>query len=833
MALEKYKEKRKFDKTPEPEGLASDKKENNTLSFVVQKHEATRLHYDFRIEMNGVMPSWAVPKGPSLNPEDKRLAMKTEDHPLDYQTFEGIIPKGNYGAGSVMVWDRGNYAPEGVTTTDVKEWNKLLNKMMEEGEIKIVLNGDKLKGSFALVKMKNGDEDNAWLLIKHKDEFATDEDITKKDHSVKTGRSMEEIVENKKPDLWISNRDIDLSDAPKKTMPKEVKPMLATLVKDPFDDPNFIFEIKWDGYRVITTLADKKAALVSRNNISFDELFKPIKASLEDLNYDAIFDGEAVILDKTGRSDFQLLQNYKKTREGNLVYYIFDILHYQGHDLTDLPLYRRQEILRQVIPQMENVRVSDFVQESGKEFFEVVKKQGIEGIVAKKKDSTYRMGIRSDEWLKIKTHMRQEAVVGGFTEPRGGRKEMGALILGVYDGNGDLIYIGHTGGGFDDRSLHDSYKKLKPLTTSKSHFKDSFKTNAPATWVKPNLVCEVEFSGWTQDGHMRQPIFVGFREDKDPQDVRREVEQNTAAEVEKTETKIGGIKKQKGLEFSNLDKIYFPQDSITKGDLIKYYERISEYMLPYLKDRPESLRRNPNGITGDEFWQKNVENFPSWVETIKVESEHEERTINYCMAQDKESLLYLVNLGCIEINPWFSRKGHLENPDFFVMDLDPEDISFEYVIKAANVVREVFETLDIESYPKTSGATGIHIYVPLGAKYDYEQVRVFAEIIARTTQSKAPDFLSVERSPSKRQKKVYVDFLQNRVGQTLAAPYSARPKKGATVSTPLRWNEVKKGLTPQDFNIQNIFERLEKVGDLWKPVMGKGIDMEKALKNLN
>lgn len=825
MGLSEYQKKRNFKKTPEPNGSST--KESKILHFVVQKHNASHLHWDFRIEVGGVMPSWAVPKGPSMNPSVKRLAMQTEDHPIDYRNFEGTIPKGEYGGGTVMIWDEGNYLPLGVKT--LADAEKMVLKMLRQGEIKMVLNGKKLKGEFVLVKTERPGAENAWLLIKHTDKYANSKEIKEEDYSVKTGRTTEEISENKDA-TWTSKDAVELGDAEKSKMPDKISPMLATLVKESFDDPNFIFEIKWDGYRVISHLKRNEAHLFSRNELSFDKLFGPIKKSLEIFSQEMILDGEAVILDRKGKSSFQLLQNYKRTGKGNLVYYIFDILYFDGHDLRDLPLIRRKEILKTVLQgSPSNIKISEFIEEKGKDFFEIARQNGIEGIIGKDKNSPYRSGERTIEWRKLKVVKRQEVVVGGFTEPRGGRKHFGALVLGVYDDKGDLVYVGHSGGGFTAKLQEETINKLTPLVVKDSPFKELPKTNMPATWVKPRLVCEVEFTEWTEDGSMRHPVFVGFREDKNPKDVKKEIPKQVFNEP---------VKKDSSTEeviVRNRDKIYWPDEGYTKGDMIDYYEKIAPYILPYLKNRPESLHRYPEGIKSNKsFWQKDmvVENLPEWTSYVTIHSDSEDKDIDYFLCQNERSLIYLANLGCIEINPWFSRVGSLENPDFMAIDLDPEEIGFEAVIETALTVREVLMEAGIDGHPKTSGATGIHIYIPLGSKYPYEVVRQFAEILAKFVHRKLPDITSVVRNPEKRQGKVYVDFLQNRIGQTLAAPYSLRPKKGATVSTPLRWEELKPGLAPQQFTIKTIFKRLEKIGDIYTPVLGKGINIEKALLNL-
>ncbi len=611
--------------------------------------------------------------------------------------------------------------------------------------------------------------------------------------------------------------------------------MFAELSNQAFSNDDWLFEIKWDGYRAVAEIEDGEVNLHSRNNISFNEKYFPVVETLKNFDMDVIFDGEVVVVDDFGKSSFQLLQNYGKSGKGKLAYYVFDILYLNGYDLTSLPLIKRKEILKKIIPgDLKNIFFSDHIVGDGESFFKVAEQRGLEGILAKRADSKYLVGKRSKDWLKIKTKKRQEAIICGFTEPKGSRNKFGSLVIGVYD-EGELLYIGQAGTGFTDNDLKDIYAKLSPHITNKSPFKKKIETNAPVTWVTPKYVCDVEFSEWTEEGLMRSPVFIGIREDKSIDEVIKEnsddetEEMTTNIHTKDIEIKIGGKK----LKLTNLKKVYFPDEGYTKGDVIEYYRKVSQYILPYLKGRPESLNRHPNGIDGESFYQKDVKDQPpDWVEVAKIYSEHNEKEINYLVCNDEATLVYLANLGCIEINPWFSRVENLDNPDYLVIDLDPEDISFEKVVEAALAVKEVLDAAGAKSYCKTSGATGLHIYVPLGAKYTYDVTREFTYIIAQFAYKKVPGFTSLQRSPSKRQKKVYLDYLQNRPGQTLAAPYSIRPRKGATVSTPLKWEEVKIGLSPDQFTIKNTLERLAKMGDIFKDVLGKGIDIGKCISKL-
>jgi bifunctional non-homologous end joining protein LigD len=807
MSLTQYHKKRSFKDTPEPKGQLK-KSRAKRLEFVVQKHHASHLHYDFRLEMDGVLKSWAVPKGPSLYPKDRRLAMMVEDHPFEYRKFEGTIPEGNYGAGNVIIWDSGWYELD----RQAENWPASLQEGLKEGDLKFILHGEKLKGSFALIKTPRMGE-NAWLLIKHKDEHASKTDVTRLDKSVVSGKPVDSQDEAAEKTVVSARRA---------KMPHAARPMLATLTDEPFDDPAWIYEIKWDGYRAIGSWDGKTARLYSRNGKDFSEKYPPVFEALRNLKKPAVIDGEIVVLDEAGRSRFELLQNYHQDG-GSLTYYVFDILWCDGHDLRGLPLTERKEILKTILPTKSPIRYSDHIHGQGKAFFKTAQNQALEGIMAKNGNSLYRAGIRTDQWLKVKTHLRQEAIICGFTEPRGSRKHIGALILGVYK-DSQLEYVGHANAGSNTGQLERLRQRLEKIEIENSPFREKIRPNAPVHWVKPSYLAEVSFSEWTRDGRMRQPVFKGLRADKDPKEVG----------VEKPKKINKPAAKKTRLQFTHLDKFFWPERGYTKGDLIDYYKSISKIILPYLKGRPHNLLRQPNGYQGKSFFQKDMGSLPpEWVKTAKIYSESNGKEIDYMVCDSLDSLLYMVQLGCIEINPWNSRLGKLDKPDWAVLDLDPEDIGFKQVVKVAQVVRDVMEELKIPAYPKTSGKTGIHVFIPLAARYDYGQVKQFAEILANLVFQRTSGITSLERSPSKRQKRIYIDFLQNREGQTLAAPYSVRPTKDASVSAPLRWEEVNAELDPSQFTIKNIFKRLEEVGDLWQPVLKTGVDIAEVLKRLS
>jgi bifunctional non-homologous end joining protein LigD len=519
MALKEYESKRRFDKTPEPE--PSRRRKGSRLIFVVHKHAARALHYDLRLELQGVLKSWAVPKGPAMDPSIKRLAIMVEDHPFDYKDFEGVIPKGNYGAGSVIIWDRGFYHHP--SAKNRKESERLLLEGLRKGDMKFVLEGEKLNGEFALVK--TGKDEKSWLLLKKNDRYAGKADILRDNRSVVSGKSLEDISEygqevNRTLLREVMERE-DLKGAPVKPMPHVIEPMLATLIKEPFDHPDWVFEVKWDGYRAVVEIRGEKVSLYSRNGILLNKKFPPIVDSLRKCGFRAVLDGEIVVVDETGRPDFQMLQNYQKSGKGHLLYYVFDLLHLGGHDLTALPLIARKDILKMILPSDTKIRFSDHVSKEGVLFFNTVKRKGLDGIIAKYTHSVYRTGKRSRHWLKVKTHLTQECVIAGFTGPRGRRRYFGSLVLGVYEGK-ELVYVGHSGGGFTVKTLKDIRERLEPLIRDKCPFKVEPESDTPVIWVRPETVCEVRFSGWTDEGVMRQPVFLRLREDKKTSEVVRE-----------------------------------------------------------------------------------------------------------------------------------------------------------------------------------------------------------------------------------------------------------------------------------------------------------------------
>jgi bifunctional non-homologous end joining protein LigD len=850
MSLSKYKQKRSFDKTPEPTGGKPTGKE---LRFVVQKHHASRLHYDFRLEMEGVLKSWAVPKGPSMNPADKRLAMMVEDHPWDYRNFEGIIPEG-YGAGTVIIWDEGTYEPAEKKKTK-KEDEKSLMHHLYLGSISFVLNGKKLKGEFSLVKT-NQRGDNAWLLIKKKDQYATTTDITQEDLSVVSGKTLEQVKEHPQKE-WQSDRAKKITNKEEKVEEKvdvnellnllkrgknskflsNVKPMLCSLIKEPFDDPDFLYEVKLDGYRIIAYVQNGKVILSSRSGLDYTQKYLAIEQQLAQLDFDMILDGELVALNKEGRPDFDALQ--KNNGKDPLVFYLFDILWCKGFELMNLPLTDRKEILSKAVSFNDMIRFSDSFDE-GIQLFELIKKQDMEGIVAKRRSSRYEPGKRGRDWVKLPTEKRQEFVIGGWTESDSAAP-FASLLFGYYE-NGKLLYQGHAGGGYKAKQKEKIMEKLLPLEIKKSPFANEIDTDRKAHFVNPELVANIKFATYTASGKIRKPaIFLGFREDKKP----KQVVEEKVLPIEKVEEKPDGPKESysesnwKNLEdekitsedsvtidgkkvpLTNIEKELWK--GVTKADLIAYYHSVSAYILPYLNDRAESLHIKNIRATAPGLYIKDMEGHqPKWAQIFSTPRKHPKKgkrnTIDYLICNDEATLLYMINLGCIDVNPWTSRIDNYSEPDFIIIDLDPTDEDFKKVIKTAKAAKKVFDQLKIKSFVKTSGKSGLHIYIPC-EKFSFPQARKIAEKICQMIHDLAAEITTTEITVSKRGNKLYIDPNQNDEADTVAAVYSVRPARLPTVSTPLEWKEVNGKLDPTKFNIRSILERIKKKGDLFEGLM--------------
>jgi len=651
------------------------------------------------------------------------------------------------------------------------------------------------------------------------------------------------------------------------SMPKNIEPMLATLVSEPVNEAQWIYEMKWDGYRAVAYIKNNKVDICSRNNKSFNQKFYPLHEALQQWNINAVLDGEIVVVNEQGLPDFSGLQLWRSEADGQLFYYLFDILWWEGYSVMHLPLEERKQLLKCIIPKgSSHLRFSDILEDNGNKAFQLAKQLHLEGVMAKKSGSIYTIGKRTRDWLKIKTEKRQELVIGGYTHNEGSSKLFSALLLGIIE-NGSFNFVTPVGTGFNRNMQQDIIKKLRPYETSECPFSSvpeynkpsRFRPNPPkasVTWVKPTLVAEIAYREETSGGAIRQPSFKGLREDKKPAEVVREVAIDTKKLVKKhsltkqniikappkkerktllnpkeeTQTRvIGGHE----LRFTNLSKIFWPHERYTKRDMINYYYRVAPYMLPYMKDRPQTLNRHPHGINGESFYQKDVKGkAPAWIETFPYFSHREQKEKEFLLCTNEASLLYIASLGCIEMNPWSSTIKTPDNPDWCIIDLDPDENSFGQVIQAARVTKEILDAIEVPSYCKTSGSSGLHIYIPLAAKYSYHDSKEFGRRIARVVHAELPHFTSIERKTAHRGGNMYIDFLQNRPQATVAAPYSLRPKPGATVSAPLYWEEVKKGLKLSNFTLRNMPARLQKEGDIFKGVLGKGINMEKAIKKI-
>jgi len=811
MSLKRYAEKRSFDKTPEP-APSEGSKSGAALQYCVQRHHATHLHYDLRLEAGGALKSWAVPKGPTLDPGEKRLAMMVEDHPIEYGSFEGVIPKGNYGAGSVMLWDRGTYELLGDASAE---------EQLARGDFKFRLHGVKVNGEFALVRMKRG-KGNEWLLLKKKDASAqpgwnTEEHAV----SVLTGRTQEEIA-----------RGLQKLDGKKASgkLPEIGTPMLAEIGKgNPPSSDNWIYEVKWDGVRALCYIQNGQVRMVSRNGNVIDRQYPELSILPHQVKAQtAIIDGEIAALNERGVPSFELLQRRINVadessvatlaRHHPVVFYAFDLLYLDGRDLRGEKLLERKRLLKEVLQPTDVIRYSEHFAD-GAALFEAAKQQGVEGIVGKKASSFYE-SRRSGDWVKYKVHSTDSFLLCGFTE--GERDHFGALILGVQDG-GKLKWAGNVGTGFDRKTMKAIHDRLLPLVTEKCPLEPE--KNLPkkdVTWVRPELVGEVQFANRTADGKLRAPVWLGFRTDIGPLLTRPSLLDPSLPEASLT---VDGHP----LKFTNLNKIFYPKDGYRKRDLLNYYDGVAPLIVPHLKDRPLSLKRYPNGIEKPFFFQKAVApSFPKWLRTEIADD------IRYVIGADRATLLFLVNLGCIDHNPWMSRMDSLENPDYMLIDLDPQECSYEKIVEAALLVRKKLDRAELESFPKTTGGDGMHIFVPLEPRYTYDQVRALAEVLATMVAHERPDLFTTPRAVSKREKgKVYFDWMQIGGGKTISAPYAVRAYQGAPVSTPLAWHEVTPRLRPEQFHIGNALARFDRVGDLFSGVLNRPQKMEDAVDKLS
>ena len=768
MSLTEYRRKRDPKKTPEP--FSSREHSSRLPIFVVQRHDARRLHYDFRLERTGALASWAVPKGVPLESGHRVLAVHVEDHPLDYAAFEGEIPKGEYGAGTVEIWDRGTYE---------------LVEEKPDGGLTVRLHGERLEGTWTLVPAAlDGDERN-WLLMRKRDDGA-----------------------------------------PAATGKHDYRPMLATLAEELPKVGTWLYEPKWDGYRALGYVRGGEARLVSRNSNDLTARFPDIARKLARAvrSPDCVVDGEVCALDEQGHASFSAMQQGKAGTV--FVYELFDVLEIDGVPLVDLPLTERRERLEKLIDARDPAIQISGVFDDGEALLEVANQQGLEGVMAKKPDSRYYEGRRTRDWLKIKTHGRQEFVICGWTKGQGRREgSFGALVLGTYDDNGALRWVGNCGTGFTDKTIDLLLAKLGPLRRDTTPFPEVPKMpkvrRGDVTWVEPKLVCEVSFLEWTHDGHLRAPSFEGLRDDKAASDVHREEAVLT--------TKV---------KLSNLDKVFFADEGVTKGDLLEYYHRVAPVLLPHLRERPFTMRRYPDGAFGKAFFQKDApSHMPEWIPTYRVqvstrESSRKMRWIRAPIVNDEDALLWMVNMGCIDMNTWYSRVDRPDRPDFVLFDLDPSpDVGFKETVEVALLVKEAVDALGLVSFPKTSSADGMHILVPCERRHTYDDTREFAEIVAGAIARTHEGLATTQWSKAKR-RGVLIDANQNGEGKTIASAYSVRPRAGAPVSTPLRWDEVNDKLDPLAFTMDVVRDRVAKHGDLFAGVLSTRQRLDKALSAL-
>ena len=821
--------------------------------FVVHKHAARQLHFDLRLEMDGVLRSWAVPKGPSYDVNDKRLAVKVEDHPLEYGDFEGIIPQGNYGAGAVIVWDRGEWVP-------LEDWRVGL----EKGKLLFELRGYKLHGKWTLVKIKKSERD--WLLIKERDAWVKQPGDQFPEESVLSGLTVEEVKGGDTPAGRLRRALQEAGVARGRVDPRAARVMLAETAPEAFTRDGWVFELKLDGYRLLASKTGGEPLLLTRNGNDYTEVFPEIARAVKALPLDdCIIDGEVVVLDAAGKPSFAKLQQRGRLTSPIDVrlaavqlpatFYAFDLLAYEDFDLRSLPLVQRKRLLMEAVPTLGPVRSLDHVERDGEAFLEQVTALGLEGIIAKKADAPYRGG-RSAQWLKIKAQRTGDFVIVGFTEPRGARAHLGALQLADVV-NGALVYAGRVGTGFSDALLGELKGLVDPAIRAQAPCAgpvaapgaeplatDDIPETGTTTWVAPLYVCEVRFTEWTPDGLLRHAAFLRLRHDKLPHECHRQAwgapdpAEAAAAPPAPRDVEPPPPPKapaQKTVSFSNLRKIYWPAERYTKGDLIDYYRAASRWLLPYLRNRPVVMTRFPDGIDGKSFYQKDAPEFaPGWLRTVPIWSEDTQREIRYFVCDDEESLLYVANLGSIPLHIWSSRVGSLEQPDWCVLDLDPKDAPFSDVVRCALVLRRLCDSAGFPSYVKTTGKTGLHVLLPLGRQCTYAQSRTLGELLARLVLRELHEVATITRHVTKRGDKVYLDDLQNRHGQLIVAPFSVRPLPGATVSMPLKWDEVNESLDPRTFTIRSAIERMERTGsDPVAPVLESKPDLVQVLERLS
>jgi bifunctional non-homologous end joining protein LigD len=800
VVLNEYNQKRNFEKTLEPEGKTENSEES--LRFVVQHHLASRDHYDLRLEWNGVLLSWAVPKGPSYNTRDKRLAVQVEDHPLEYRNFEGTIPKGEYGGGVVMLWDEGS-------------WEPYLNvdEGLSEGMLKFALKGSRLRGKWALIRMKGktGETTDNWLWLKEKDEYVKDEEgMSEFTTSIRTGRTMTEIEEGQDEKLIknpFSKADVQL----------------AKLVKT-VPEGDWLYEMKYDGYRILAFVEGNRVRLITRNGNDITKRFYAIASSLIDLakGRAMVIDGEIVVTDDSGKTDFQALQNYLKNQKSqNLIYIVFDLLAIDGEDIRGQSLVDRKEKLENIMKDApKNLYYSRFVKGHGKESFTAACEAGMEGVVGKKPDSIYS-GKRNDDWIKIKCDKRQEFVIGGYSLSDKRTSGVSSLLLGVYEGE-ELIYAGRAGTGISENDMKVLESKFQGLKRMEPPFKQApkIKPNEKITWLEPKLAAEIKFTEWTKENLLRQASYKGLRIDKDPKDIRREkpegdiqLKLNTDNDTVKENSKGANMKKSEGLiiegvKISSPDKLIFHELDITKKDVIRYYSKVSERMLPYVRHRILSIVRCPKGVSQACFYKKHPGPGGKGIITMPISTGNDE-TVEYFYIENARGLIFEAQMGTLEFHTWGSSVDNLEKPDMMVFDLDPDEgMDIDRVRQGVMDIKSVLDELNLNSYLKTSGGKGYHVVLPLKPSADWDKFHAFARQVAEVMENKWPDRYTSNVRKAKRKGKIFIDWIRNARGATSIAPYSLRARKGAKVSMPISWDELYT-VAPDGINMEDALIRIE------------------------
>ena len=833
MGLQRYIRKRDFGKTPEPKGSVAAPRKRG-LRFVVQKHAARRLHYDFRLELDGTLKSWAVPKGPSLDPADKRLAVHVEDHPLEYGKFEGMIPEKQYGAGPVVLWDRGTWSPEGDPRRGYRE-----------GHLKFTLSGKKLRGGWALVRMKGRGEPGKepWLLIKERDAEAQPghgaDLLEEAPQSVKSGRTVEEIAAGRKkaqPRAKLtrtapSKRIAAPVGEPVRALPAHIEPELATLVATAPTDTGWLYEIKYDGYRILARIDEGKVRLYTRKALDWTSRFPDIARDLEKLNLGpAWLDGEVCVLDSRGRTSFSALQRVLSGESGGpALFILFDSPFLYGRDLRSLPVTERRDAFERALGKLDarsTLRFSAALAANGAEVHAQACKLGLEGVIGKRAASPYRHE-RTRDWIKLKCRQRQEFVIAGYTPPAGSRHGLGALLLGVHEKNGELRYAGRVGTGFDHATLTALEQKLARLRTDASQF-----TRPPAgrlardvQWVKPTLVAEISFAEWTHDGHVRQASFEGLREDKKQDEVTRETprapprgrKRSARAAVRAGAAKVARAAPPMvgGVKISHPERIVYPDANISKLMVAKYYARVAPQLLPYVAGRPLSIVRCPDGTKGQCFFQKHVGDYEiPGVDVAMIKDSTGQNP--YIVANSAKALVGLAQMNAIELHVWGAKVAAIERPDTMVLDLDPDpELPWATVVTAAQLTRALLDELGLDALVKTTGGKGLHVVVPLERRHSWDEVKGFAQGVATHLAKTLPEQFTATVSKARRRGKIFVDYLRNTRGATAVAPYSLRARPGATVATPLSWNELSAKVPPATFTIATVPERIAKKKDPW------------------